>query len=83
MNYPVMLVESRKPKAIRWDDLLGMSVLKLSAKLIDRGLAIFATLGFSSAEGHFGERRRGTPLPRKRSLFVVPPLGGFRQTFRP
>ena len=46
MNYPVMLVESRKPKAIRWDDLLGMSVLKLSAKLIDRGLAIFATLVF-------------------------------------
>jgi hypothetical protein len=46
VNYPVMLVESRKSKAIRWDDPLEMSVLKLSAKLIERGLVIFATLGF-------------------------------------
>jgi hypothetical protein len=83
VNYPVMLVESRKSKAIRWDDRLGMSVLKLSAKLIERGLVIFATLGFSPAGGHFGERRLGTPLLGKRSLFVVPPLGGFRQAFRP
>jgi hypothetical protein len=46
-----MLVESRKSKAIRSDDRLGMSVLKLSAKLIERGLAIFDTLGFSPAGG--------------------------------
>ena len=51
VTYPVMLVESRKSKAIRSDDRLGMSVLKLSAKLIERGLAIFDTLGFSPAGG--------------------------------
>ena len=39
--------------------------------------------GFFPRGGHFGERRLGTALLGKRSWFVVPPLGGFRQTFLP
>lgn len=78
MNYPVMLGESRKPKAVRADDRPRVS----GRKLIKAEQAILATPVFSVAQLHVGKCRPETPLLGKNTLFAVPTLGGIRRTFR-